>query len=316
MEWLILLLLVPAVVVPVVGLWGFAGCHYTPGTVPEEPVPESVVAPVELKAVARSDQRIDLEWKHGEMNMNTPSYRIDRAPDGGEFVTIGEVTDSKFKDDNIVVNGNELIQNTTYYYHVRTIVDARSSDPAEALPAKTFAVAFNKDFPWVNVANTGNWCFVQRIPAAQLRADGSKLRLQVWGAPAGNFTVHRIYISRVRNPGDTNDYQSAGDIKPIITSDLTLPNDQPVFLPAISIDASADPAVDPPTDYNLDRTKDLIIAFDFTATAAQGMFRYVDQPGVVVHYKQNVQQAAGTRDADYVSQNGRLYLVKKIIVTS
>jgi hypothetical protein len=301
MEWLILLLLVPAVVVPVVVLWGFAGCSYTPGTA----VPGSVVAPFNLRAVAKSDQRIDLEWKHGEMN--TPSYRIDRAPDGGEFVTIpGDVTGTNFPDDNIIVNGIGLNQNTTYFYDVRTIVGARTSDPAKA-NAKTFAVAFDTDLLPVPSANTGNWCFVQRIPAAQLRADGTKLRLQVWGAPAGNFTVHRIYISKVRNPGDPNDYQSAVDIKPVITSDLTLPNDQPIFLPDLS---------QPPIDYTLDHTMALLIAFDFTATAAQGNFIHVDQLGVVVHYKKDVQQAAGTRDANYLSQPDRLYLVKKIIVAS
>jgi hypothetical protein len=301
MEWLILLLLVPAVVVPVVGLWGFAGCHYTPGT-----ASEPIVAPIiPLPPVAKTDQRIDLNWDQGDTR--TTSYRIDRAPEGGDPVTIGEVTGTDFVDDNIIVNGIGLIPNTTYRYDVTTIVGASSSDPAEALPAKTFAVAFDTDLPPVDRANTGNWCFVQRIPAAQLLANGSKLRLQVWGAPAGNFTVHRIYISRVRNPGDPNDYQSAGDIKPIITSDLTLPNDQPIFLPDLSKD---------PIDYTLDHTMDLIIAFDFTATAAQGTFRHVDQLGVVVHYKKDVQQAAGTRDANYLSQNDRLYLVKKIIVAS
>jgi len=296
-EWLILLLLVPAVVVPVVGLWGFAGCGFHPA--------QAVLAPVNLQAVAKSDQRIDLNWEQGDLN--TISYRIDRAPDGGGFVTIADnVTDTNFVDDN------GLIPNTKYFYDVRTIVAANvSSDlssPAKA-NAKTFALAFQIDpaLPPLDHADTGNFCYVQRIPAAQLLADGSKLRLQVWGSPAGNVTVHRIYISRVANPGNPNDYQSAGDIKPVLISDLTLPNDQPIFLPDLSND---------PIDYTLDQTMDLIIALDFTATAAQGKSRHVNQPLVDLHWKPGVQQAAGPRDANYVLQSNRLDFVTKVIVVS
>jgi Fibronectin type III domain len=296
-EWLILLLLAPAVVVPVVGLWGFAGCNFEHGA-----FATSVVAPVNLQAVAKSDQRVDLNWEQGDTN--TVSYRIDRAPDGGGFVTIADnVTDTNFVDDN------GLMPNTKYFYEVRTIVaDSSLSDPAET-NAKTFALAFQIDpaLPPLDHADTGNFCYVQRISAAKLLADGSKLRLQVWGSPAGNVTVHRIYISRVANPGNPNDYQSAGDIKPVLTSDLTLPNDQPIFLPDLNND---------PIDYTLDQTMDLIIALDFTATAAQGNSRHVNQPLVDLHWKPGVQQAAGPRDANYILLSNRLDFVTKVIVVS
>jgi hypothetical protein len=319
MEWLILLLLVPAVVVPVVVLWGFAGCKFERGV---GPPPAPVIAPVNLQASARSDQRIDLSWNKGDMN--TTSYTIDRAPEGGEFVTIADRVTiaeggypplTQFFDDNIVVNGIGLLPNTTYIYRVTTIVatEPEPSDPAEA-NAKTFALAFHlKDQASSQnyTANTGNSCFVQRIPAAQLLADGSKLRLQVWGSSltsaVNNVTVHRIYISRVANPGNPNNYQSAGDIKPVLISDLTFPNDQPIFLPDLR---------ENPIDYTLDQTMDLIIAFDFTATAAQSILRRFDQPGVAVYKKGGVQQAAGPlRDAaGYIPEKDRLYLVTKIIV--
>ena len=295
MEWLILLLLVPAVVVPVVVLWGFAGCSFQPRASPP------VLAPKNLHAGA-SDQRIDLNWERGDPN--TVSYKIDRAPDGGAFVTIApNVTDTNFVDDN------GLMPNTTYFYQVRTIVAGPSlSDPAEA-NATTFAVAFQIDpaLPPLDHTDMGDFCFVLRIPAAQLLADGSKLRLQVWGSPAGNVTVHRIYISRVANPGNPNDYQSAGDIKPVLISDLTLPNDQPMFLPDLSND---------PIDYTLDQTMDLIIALDFTATAAQGNSRHVNQPLVNLHWQQGVQQAAGPRDAGYIFRSNHADFVTKVIVVS
>ena len=245
MEWLILLLLVPAIVVPVVGLWGFAGCSFQPKAAPPS-------APINLQALAKSDQRIDLTWERGDPN--TTSYTIERSSDGMSFVQIAQdVTVTKFIDDG---NGVGLIPNTTYFYHVSTIVKLSSgfsdpSGPAET-SAKTFALAFQIDqsFPQDqdNSANTGNFCFVQRIPFAQLLVGGNKLRLQVWGSPAGNVTIHGIYISKVANPGNANDYQSASDITPVRVSDLTLQNDQPIFLPAISVDASVDPAVDPPID--------------------------------------------------------------------
>jgi len=116
-------------------------------------------------------------------------------------------------------------------------------------------------------------------------------------------TINSIYISRAAGSG--NLWDSATDIKPVMTSPLTLPDDQPKILDAI--------------DYGLDQTQDLIIAFDFTATSSAGNIRFVPVPGVTLYFKAGVQQASvpnetqSTRDSDYFTQpDPRLYLVVKI----
>src|SRR5919107_1420885 len=59
MDWLLLIVLVPLVIVPIVLLYGFAGCGSF-GTSPPPPLE----APFDLVAKAVSTSQINLAWKH------------------------------------------------------------------------------------------------------------------------------------------------------------------------------------------------------------------------------------------------------------
>lgn len=312
LDWLILVLLVPAILVPIVLLCGFAGCppfaqrcvgdadcpvgtRCVDGQCVASALSSAPSAPEDLQANAVSDSEIDLSWTDTEPAVT--SFQVERAREGEDFAAISNPTGPTFQDTGLEAG-------TTFLYQVRALVGQEFSEPSNQATATTlFTTAFDvstlvpSDLP--GGLPPGDYCFVQRISAGLLLADGVKVGLKVRGSPAGNGTINNIYISRAVPAGSGNDWDSAGDLTPIITSALTLPDDQPSDLN--------------PIDYNLDQTQDLIIAFDFTATSSGGNIPFVLQPGVTIYFKPGVQQASiQTRDPDYVSQVDPLYLVVTI----
>jgi hypothetical protein len=100
MDWVILILGVPAILVPLVLLLGFAGCpppaplacvidaDCPVGTVCVEGVclaPPSL-APENLAAIARDDHSVSLTWTN--VDPAATDFRIERAPEGGDFAAI------------------------------------------------------------------------------------------------------------------------------------------------------------------------------------------------------------------------------------
>jgi len=77
MDWVILLLLVPALVVPVVLLWGFAGCG-TQLIIDDEEIP--IPGVMGLTATATGDHEITLEWNNEPSK--TSRFDVFRAPQG------------------------------------------------------------------------------------------------------------------------------------------------------------------------------------------------------------------------------------------
>jgi hypothetical protein len=290
MEWLILLLVVPAIVVPLVLLCGFAGCHFHPAPVEggngSGPV---TVLPPTVTAEPRNVDHIFVSWQGTDPNHPAQKYhyvRIGGAPamDVGASVTTQDDTG--------------LDANTTYTYQVSTIAADGTSDPTSAM-ASTFQPAFEIAAVPTNQPNfAGDFTFVQRIGAAKLLAGGGTVGIKVRGAPASNVTINRIYISQVAAAG--HPWDSAGDLTPVITSPLTLPNAQPVDLDPIA--------------YTLDKNRDLIIAFDFTASSGADTIAYVSPlPGVTLYFKAGVQQASvQTRDPGYSTGPSQLYLTVTI----
>ena len=114
-EWLILLLLVPAIVVPVVMLVGFAGCSFPHG-VGVGP------GPVMVSADATSDTAITLTWKYDEpaAGFLIERKQLSNGATGGEL--LGSST--TYIDTN-------LRAATTYEYTVRAIhLDEMRSNPS------------------------------------------------------------------------------------------------------------------------------------------------------------------------------------------
>lgn len=286
MEWLILLLLVPGIVVPVVLLCGFAGCKF-------EPRPASPASPT-LTATAKNVDHISVSWQNNATDTVLRYHFIRKK--GGVTETDTEVDVSITS-----VEDTGLTAHTDYTYEVSAIT-ASDVSAAASFTVTTFQTAFDAaaEAPNDQAAPLGDFCFVQRIAAADLLADGGKVGLKLRGTPAANATIHRIFISRVASTG--NLYDSAGDLTQVRGTDLTLANDQPIDLD--------------PVDYGLDQTQDLLIAFDFTVTSAAGHIAFVLHPGAKLFFKPGVQQAsASIRDPDYtptVPGDPRLYFVVTI----
>jgi hypothetical protein len=73
MEWFILRLLVPAIVVPVVLLWGFAGCDFV---FKLDPRPSGLSEPEGLAATPISVTEISLTWSSANIDA---AFEIQRA---------------------------------------------------------------------------------------------------------------------------------------------------------------------------------------------------------------------------------------------
>jgi hypothetical protein len=192
-----------------------------------------------------------------------------------------------------------LSANHVYTYEVSAITADRESGPGVAA-ASTFKVALQVD-PATSQDQTvtpDSYCFVHRIAASQLLANGSKVGIKVQGVSAGNVTINRIFVSRVAGSG--NPWDSGADLTPVLSAPLALPDATPLDLD--------------PVDYALDQTQDLIVAFDFTALPGTANLRFAAPPGVTLFFKQGVQQAATqARDADFITQpDPRLYFVTTI----
>jgi hypothetical protein len=69
MDWLVLLLLVPAIVVPIVLLFGFAGCSYNPQQVASAPM---IVSAIPLDAFT-----VELQWT--DSNGAPATYEVERT---------------------------------------------------------------------------------------------------------------------------------------------------------------------------------------------------------------------------------------------
>jgi hypothetical protein len=295
MEWLILLLLAPAIVVPIVLLFGFAGCKFHAPVGGGDSDPPTVTPPT-VTADPKNVDHITVSWQNTDPNPAT-QYRFLRIKG-----TVTE-TDSNLPASPTTVEDTGLDAGTLYTYQVSTTTADGTSDLSTAAMASTFQPTFQAAPAATSQPGfAGNFCYVQRITAGKLSASGAKVAIKVRGATPAvnhqNVTINSIYISRVAAGG--NPWDSAGDLTPVMTVPLMLQADEIKDL---------DPIV-----YNLDESQDLIIAFDFTATASADTIRVVvPQPGVTSYFKAGVQQASvQTRQTGYSTGPSQIYLVVTI----
>ena len=297
MEWLILLLLVPAILLPIVLLCGFAGC-YNPA-----PDPPST-APINLAATPLSLSEILLTWK--STSPIVQGFQIYRAKESANFELIH---DQLFQDQAVQTFHDTvgLEEGHTYLYQVTSYYSTSFSEPSEPAIAElffktAFEVALTTDQPGLE-----GFCLVQRISSALLTDTtffhhGSQLlKLTVRGSTVGGLTLDNIYISQVAAAGDP--YDSAADLTQVASA-VSLPANTEKILPAVN--------------YTLDQSKDLLIAFDISPTPGQGNVRSVAPLSGADHYfRAATQQAAAPdRSPDFATgtPSGRHYLIEKIEV--
>ena len=154
MEWLVLVLLVPAILVPVVLLWGFAGCSFDPN----QPRPDP---PTNVRADGISVSAIRLTWNNPSTDDVT--FQVERTKEGESVPQILAASSTTIDDAGL----NEA---TTYFYQVRVIRtwDNERSDLSEQAAGRTIGVAFEALLTTDQDAHEG-FTVVQRIEPARLR---------------------------------------------------------------------------------------------------------------------------------------------------
>jgi hypothetical protein len=281
-EWLILLLLVPAIVVPVVLLVGFAGCPFNEGAGPG-PTIEAVV-PISANTIA-------LFWLP-----SVDAVDIERTNPDNSTTIIPSVPAPPFNDTG-------LAPSTVYTYRVRA---ARSQDGwssgvmGSTLGQLTFQETLSADDDtWADKT------LVQRIEAARLTASGTQVKLVLQASSDGDASIDRIYISQPDPTPGADLYDAAADLTavydPPIPTPLVIAANTFVSLPAVH--------------YSLDHTQPLLIAFDFSSSAGSGI-RYVEPvpPEEATAFSNPGAEAKlRPRSSGYTSED-RIYFIMEIQV--
>jgi hypothetical protein len=260
-EWLILLLLFPALVAAVVCLWGFAGCNQVFGLDPTHLI---VSPPVNFAVASIGVNTIRLTWTGADTDV---TYQVERTKEGGapeDPRDVGIV--SSIDDVNLDVG-------TKYFYRVRAVrgSDGQASDWTSQENATTWIFDGKLD-PALGAgsdqANLEGSCIVTRIPAMTPppNAPGTwpKIIITLRGSTIGPLTIDNFTISL---PADLN---------PALPPDQREPWDS-LAVPqviATGIALAANTTQPFPVNFLVDGTKDLLIAFDINPTPGQGNGRF------------------------------------------
>jgi len=305
MEWFVLLLLVPTIVVPVVLLWGFAGCNLVFEAEPDIPAPQN------LRAIPISVSEISLTWISMSANL---IFEIHRATDGNPLEFLAAVSSPPFVDPPNFGNPTPLEPGVTYNYQVFAVDGDSKSLGSEVVRARP--LAFHFDLSTLNGTNQGasGDCIVQQISSNLLKNWGTVVRLHVRGSTSEDLTINGIYISRVAGAGvPTNPNPDAYDSD----ADITL------IALGVFVPANNSISVDLPSPYTIPAPpEDLLIAFDISSIAGQGRVREAPLSGAAAFTRNATQQASMPdrfpNPADpmltYTALPNRIYLVEKIEV--
>ncbi len=271
MDWLILILGVPAILIPLVLLFGFAGCGDPTGTCTEDgDCPGGLICvdgscvdpgqanppvfpfpPQNLVARALDDHSVALTWINND-SADT-RFRIERMEDDGErFGTILDDVPSTSVTDTSGLEG------VTYLYRVRALLDGEPSVPSNIASATTFTVAFTGTLT-DDAPDHEGFCGVQRLSRKLLTAGGTQVRIVLRGSTKGSLTLDRVTISQAAATGDP--FDSAADLTDVASNVIIPPNT------AVTVPPNG------PVNYTLDPTIDLLVAFDISNTAGEGNAR-------------------------------------------
>ncbi|MFY9684863.1 MAG: fibronectin type III domain-containing protein [Pseudolabrys sp.] len=229
MDWLILILGVPAILVPLVLLFGFAGCGVSAGICtddtdcvqgtqcvdgacvsagdPGEPIfPPST--PENLAAIAIDDRSVSLTWTNTEPAAT--SFRIERAPEAGEFAAIPAPADLSPTGATDASPG--LQEGVTFIYRVRALVGPQVSAPSDdsfatVLPAAPVsfvatAAGFGIDLSWTNASTVATeFSLERRVPGGTfteiLPGPGASTTFSDTGSDIGGLSGGTTYEYQV-----------------------------------------------------------------------------------------------------------------------
>jgi hypothetical protein len=220
-------------------------------------------APVNLVATPAGINRINLSWQNPSAIATDVS--VERRDPGGGF---REIVRIRFPLTTYSDSDPSLVEGTQYDYRVVAIViDGVEADaPQEVksaasaiVSATTFAftAAFTAPPAALSTERPGGegFCLVQRLSSALLAASGTQVRIRLRGSTQGNLTLDKITISQPATAATADPYDSGPDLT-LVASGVPIAANTPVTVP--------------PVNYALDRTKDLLVAFDISNTNGEG----------------------------------------------
>jgi hypothetical protein len=297
-EWLILLLLVPAIAVPVVLLVGFAGCGFS-ASLPVTPVIES--------AVGKSVSVITLTWTYPG---SAAKFEFERKKIPEQTTESFEAVSSPFDDQGLDAPGDieRLLPATTYLYRVRAVFsDGEPSAWSSEVPGTT--LPFQTTFEWrseeqVVARDSAAWeghCLVQRIEANRLLISGTQVRLTLRASSVGDASIERVFISKPDPAPGSDPYDSPADLTAVTVVPFVVPANTAVILA--------------PVDYVLDVDQPLLMAVDFSA-APPSAIRITDQTPpeqALAYFKLAPNEAPNLDRTDFTSFPG-ISLIEKIEV--
>jgi hypothetical protein len=215
-------------------------------------------------------------------------------------------TEDEFRVTAVVVNG--------FDDNVPKEVESVPSAPISAVTSiqipPAFKTAYDEGSLTTDAPFGPNETLVQRIPAANLQNSGAKVRITL-AKTTTDLVIDKITVSQVKPGGKP--YDSANDLK-----EVTSGGKSGVSLKAVDL-----PKVLDVIDYNLDRTKDLLIAFHIPGNSFSCREKTVI--GARMFHKPNTNEAdkpaAFNRAVGYVTAvgptppgTGGVYLVRAIEV--
>jgi hypothetical protein len=207
MEWLVLVLLVPAIVVPIVLLFGFAGCGATVGFGARTP---TIVSVIPLLTEPRS-----AAFRWDDTNGGPVSFQLERRRGSDPPLPPREIESQSPPGSPLVFLDGPLEDGTAYTYRIRALrlSDGDFSPWSDEATIETWARAFTADLVTAGITEViPGGCVVQRLVPGTLDRPGNLIGLTVRGAPEGDVVLTTTTISRPAAVG--NAFDSAA--KPVI----------------------------------------------------------------------------------------------------
>jgi len=272
MDWLILILGVPAILIPLVLLFGFAGCLHSAAFCTDDldcprgtecgpdgsclPLGEAnppLFPPQNLVARALDDHSVALTWTSADPAGTV--FQIERMEDDGvRFEALGP--DDLADPSPTGATDTSCSEGVTYLY--RVLADGEVSAASNIASATTFTVAFTGTLT-DDAPDHEGFCGVQRLSRKLLTAGGTQVRIVLRGSTKGSLTLDRVTISQAAATGDP--FDSAADLTDVALNVIIPPNT------AVTVPPNG------PVNYTLDPTIDLLVAFDISNTAGEGNAR-------------------------------------------
>jgi hypothetical protein len=323
-EWLILLVLIPAIVVPVVVLAGFTGCDKVWGLIHVDDRPS---VPMLESADGISGSVITLKWKFYDEALEFVFERL-KVKDGTTTTFHVAPTPGFVHTHDDDDEGAGLEPETEYLYRVRAIeADGEGGEWSNDRP-NVFGqtLGFETTFEWTRRERTAprdvprweGYCLVQRIEATRLSKGGRWIKLTLRGSAIGSASIERIYVSPP-DPGGNDAYDSAAaDMREVTAERLTIPASSSVTVPVPTVDPMAPKYV----RYTLDPEQALLIAIDFSAAPIMSAVSATDPANIQdptpvdpgsYFFKQAV-EAAQPQRAGFTGPRAGIQLIEKIEV--